>query len=234
MGPLATLGGPLLGVAVARWAPFRGSALLGVVVPRGRHRHPGQRPRGSGWRLASAWPVLIDEHVTDGKILSTTIVPDIAAGLGAGLGRLPVRAGRRGRAAPRPGAPPRAARDRWRDSPSVRSAATCSPCHERVGGRAAADVPHRAGVRGPGAARGRRPARMRASRRSSPGSRSSAWPEARRTSSTTRRPSSPPSPRPGWWRRRAPGLVVGRAVLAAAWLGLLLVLALAGLPPSGR
>ena len=30
--PLAALGGPLLGVAVARWAPFRGSALLGVVI----------------------------------------------------------------------------------------------------------------------------------------------------------------------------------------------------------
>ena len=29
---LAALGGPLLGVAVARWAPFRGSALLGTVV----------------------------------------------------------------------------------------------------------------------------------------------------------------------------------------------------------
>jgi hypothetical protein len=30
--PLAALGGPLLGVAVARWAPFRGSALFGVVI----------------------------------------------------------------------------------------------------------------------------------------------------------------------------------------------------------
>ena len=32
MGPVAALGGPLLGVAVARWAPFRGSALIGVVT----------------------------------------------------------------------------------------------------------------------------------------------------------------------------------------------------------
>ena len=30
MGPVAAAGGPLLGVAVARWAPFRGSALAGV------------------------------------------------------------------------------------------------------------------------------------------------------------------------------------------------------------
>ena len=32
LGPVAALGGPLLGVAVARWAPFRGSALVGVVT----------------------------------------------------------------------------------------------------------------------------------------------------------------------------------------------------------
>ena len=31
--------------------------------------------------------MLIDEHVTDGKILSTTIIPDIEPVLGAGLGR---------------------------------------------------------------------------------------------------------------------------------------------------
>ena len=32
MGPVAALGGPLLGVTVARWAPFRGSALIAVVT----------------------------------------------------------------------------------------------------------------------------------------------------------------------------------------------------------
>jgi hypothetical protein len=77
MGPLATLGGPLLGVAVARWAPFRGSALLGVVVLVVATAIPASDSRGSGWRLASAWPVLIDEQVVDGKIIGTTIVPDI-------------------------------------------------------------------------------------------------------------------------------------------------------------
>ena len=77
MGPLATLGGPLLGVAVARWAPFRGSALLGVVVLVVATAIPASDGRGSGWRMASAWPVLVDEHVVDGKIISTTIVPDI-------------------------------------------------------------------------------------------------------------------------------------------------------------
>ena len=46
MGPVATLGGPLLGVAVARWAPFRGSALVGVVVLVVADRHPGQRLAG--------------------------------------------------------------------------------------------------------------------------------------------------------------------------------------------
>ena len=78
MGPLATLGGPLLGVAVARWAPFRGSALLGVVILVVATAIPASDNRGSGWRLASAWPVLIDEHVVHGKIISTTIVSDIA------------------------------------------------------------------------------------------------------------------------------------------------------------
>ena len=77
MGPLATLGGPLLGVAVARWAPFRGSALLGVVVLVVATAMPASDSRGSGWRMASAWPVLVDEHVVDGKIISTTIIPDI-------------------------------------------------------------------------------------------------------------------------------------------------------------
>ena len=77
MGPVATLGGPLLGVAVARWAPFRGSALLGVIVLVVATAMPASDSHGSDVRMASAWPVLEDERVVDGKIVSTTIVPGI-------------------------------------------------------------------------------------------------------------------------------------------------------------
>lgn len=85
MGPLATLGGPLLGVAVARWAPFRGSALLGVVALVVATAIPASDTRGSGWRLASAWPVLFDEHVgAHDKIVSTTIVTNIVPGWALG------------------------------------------------------------------------------------------------------------------------------------------------------
>ncbi|GAA1973226.1 hypothetical protein GCM10009798_38060 [Nocardioides panacihumi] len=77
MGPLAALGGPLLGVAVARWAPFRGSALLGVVVLVVATAIPASDDRGGAERLASAWPVLMDEHVENGKVLSTTFVASI-------------------------------------------------------------------------------------------------------------------------------------------------------------
>jgi hypothetical protein len=78
MGPVAALGGPLLGVAVARWAPFRGSALLGVVVLVVATALPASDDRGGHERLASAWPVLMDEHVVDGKVVSTTMVSDIS------------------------------------------------------------------------------------------------------------------------------------------------------------
>jgi len=78
MGPLATLGGPLLGVAVARWAPFRGSALLGVVALVVVTAIPASDSRGSGWRLASPWPVLFDERIGDhGQVVSTSIVTSI-------------------------------------------------------------------------------------------------------------------------------------------------------------
>ena len=77
MGPLATLGGPLLGVAVARWAPFRGSALLGVVTLVFLTAIPGSSANGSTVRLAAAWPVLIDEQVVNEKVVSTTIVSSI-------------------------------------------------------------------------------------------------------------------------------------------------------------
>jgi hypothetical protein len=77
MCPLAALGGPLLGVAVARWAPFRGSALLGVVALVVATAIPATDEPGGTERLASAWPVLMDEHVVDGRNLSSTFVPYI-------------------------------------------------------------------------------------------------------------------------------------------------------------
>jgi hypothetical protein len=77
-GPLAALGGPLLGVAVARWAPFRGSALIGVVTLVFVTAIPASDGRGGAWRLASAWPVLVDEHVTDGRVVSSTLVSEIS------------------------------------------------------------------------------------------------------------------------------------------------------------
>jgi hypothetical protein len=76
-GPLAALGGPLLGVAVARWAPFRGSALLGVVTLVFLTAIPASDAKGSPWRMASAWPVLVDEIVVEEKVVSTTLVPSI-------------------------------------------------------------------------------------------------------------------------------------------------------------
>ncbi len=77
MGPVAALGGPLLGVAVARWAPFRGSALIAVVTLVFLTALPSEAP--SPWRLLSAWPVLVDEHVNDGSgpIVRSNFVPDV-------------------------------------------------------------------------------------------------------------------------------------------------------------
>ena len=77
MGPVAALGGPLLGVAVARWAPFRGSALIGVVTLVFLTALPSEA--SSPWRLASAWPVLVDEYVNDGQgpVVRSSFVPDV-------------------------------------------------------------------------------------------------------------------------------------------------------------
>jgi hypothetical protein len=64
MGPVAALGGPLLGVAVARWAPFRGSALVGVATLVFLTAMPSEA--SLPWRLLSAWPLLVDEHIEEG------------------------------------------------------------------------------------------------------------------------------------------------------------------------
>ena len=79
LGPVAALGGPLLGVAVARWAPFRGSALVGVVTLVFLAALPSDAP--NPWRVLSPWPVLYDEHANDQEQLTdSSLIPDIAQG----------------------------------------------------------------------------------------------------------------------------------------------------------
>ena len=79
LGPVAALGGPLLGVAVARWAPFRGSALVGVVTLV----FLTALPSGSSlpWRVLPPWPTLYDEHANDQEQLTdSSLIPDVAQG----------------------------------------------------------------------------------------------------------------------------------------------------------
>jgi len=68
---LACLGGPLLGVAVARWAPFRGSALLGMVLlvtgPVMAQAVPAP------WYAVSPWVIFNDERVVGGKYQASWI-----------------------------------------------------------------------------------------------------------------------------------------------------------------
>jgi hypothetical protein len=75
-GPVAALGGPLLGVAVARWAPFRGSALLGMVLLITAAVMPSEAP--SPWRALTPWAVLVDEHVVNSELISSSIVNDVS------------------------------------------------------------------------------------------------------------------------------------------------------------
>jgi hypothetical protein len=66
LGPVAALGGPLLGVAVARWAPFRGSALIGMVVLIvGCTAAIEAAPP---WRVLPPWASLVDESAEDGTV----------------------------------------------------------------------------------------------------------------------------------------------------------------------
>ena len=62
---LACLGGPLLGVAVARWAPFRGSALLGMAVLVIGASTLTSLP--SPWYVASPYAIFSDEHLENGE-----------------------------------------------------------------------------------------------------------------------------------------------------------------------
>jgi len=75
-GPVATLGGPLLGVLVGTWAPFRGSALVFVVllVVGADLLSTADSP----WRALPAWAVLDEEHAPGGTIVSSTLTPHVA------------------------------------------------------------------------------------------------------------------------------------------------------------
>lgn len=67
--PLAALGGSLLGVAVARWAPFRGSALLGVVILVVGAAYGDALP--SPWFTISPWFNFMDGEYSDGQYHTT-------------------------------------------------------------------------------------------------------------------------------------------------------------------
>lgn len=73
---LAALGGPLLGVAVARWAPFRGSALLGMVVLTSVAILAQVVP--SPWYAFSPWVIFSDAHVVGGEYQTSSILDAVA------------------------------------------------------------------------------------------------------------------------------------------------------------
>jgi hypothetical protein len=74
--PLAALGGSLLGVTVARWAPFRGSALLGTVLLVVGVAFVQEAPRP--WLAFSPWLVLGDAHVDDGTMTSSWLRAELS------------------------------------------------------------------------------------------------------------------------------------------------------------
>jgi hypothetical protein len=76
LGPVACLGGPLLGVAVARWAPFRGSAVIVAVLLVMAPLFTNEAP--DGWRAATPWAILVDERVLHGKTIGTSIVDTVS------------------------------------------------------------------------------------------------------------------------------------------------------------
>jgi hypothetical protein len=78
MGPVAGLGGPLLGVLVGTWAPFRGSALVGVVLLLLATSAPASSPARVFWRALPPWSALVDENAVHGKVVSSTLVPHLS------------------------------------------------------------------------------------------------------------------------------------------------------------
>lgn len=73
---LACLGGPLLGVAVARWAPFRGSALLGMVLLVGTVMLASALP--APWYAVAPWAVFWDGHLSEGVYQSSWVLTAVS------------------------------------------------------------------------------------------------------------------------------------------------------------
>lgn len=69
-GPVAALGGPLLGVAVARWTPFRGSALVGMVGLVALVLTTGNATLSSA---VSPWNLFPDDKYVHGQPVSSTL-----------------------------------------------------------------------------------------------------------------------------------------------------------------
>ena len=75
-GTLACLGGPLLGVVVGTWAPFRGSALLGAVLLLLVCTYALDLPLP--WRVMPPYAALVDERAVHGDVVSSTLVPGVS------------------------------------------------------------------------------------------------------------------------------------------------------------
>ncbi len=76
-GPVAALGGSLLGVAVARWAPFRGSALLGVVILVSG-TIMADESSGSAWSALAPYRVFSESLVVDGQVRSSWLAEELS------------------------------------------------------------------------------------------------------------------------------------------------------------
>lgn len=73
-GPVAALGGPLLGVAVARWAPFRGSALVGMVALIMLVLVTGNSTVAGA---VSPWNLFADEKYVNAQPVSSTLYHEV-------------------------------------------------------------------------------------------------------------------------------------------------------------
>jgi hypothetical protein len=73
-GPVAALGGPLLGVAVARWAPFRGSALVGMVALIMLVLVTGNSTVAGA---VSPWNLFADEKYANSQPVSSTLYHEV-------------------------------------------------------------------------------------------------------------------------------------------------------------